>query len=60
MTDMSGSQVRLQFGFVFKLLFTIISIKKNQKEQLSPVHKVPHKCKNSLLKISWLMMVEYE
>ena len=34
--------------------------KKNQKEQLSPIHKVPHKCKNSLLKISWLMMVEYE
>ena len=23
MTEMSGSQVRLQFGFVFKLLFTI-------------------------------------
>ena len=34
--------------------------KKNQKKQLSPIHKVPHKCKNSLLKISWLMMVEYE
>ena len=38
-----------------------ISVKKNnQKEHLSPIHRGSHKCRNSLLKISWLMMVEYE
>ena len=35
-----------------------ISVKKNnQKEHLSPIHRGSHKCRNSLLKISWLMMV---